>query len=435
VGVPTGEIPRVTVPTVAQNSGSPTPFDAPIQPPAAATAALRALASQLGVEAERITIAEIEEVEWSDSCLGAGGPAESCLQVITPGFKVVLTLDGVAYTLHTNADGSQVRLAGQQPLQSSGQGPTETAQTQVARAVISALATYLQIDPDSIKISSIEAQEFSDSCLGFGRPDESCLQAITPGYAITLMADNKTYEIHATLDGSSARLSDGSDLMISAQSLTETMLVFRTAGQNCREVQASLTGVQVGACGGPFEDIHWPAPQRVQELEVMLQAYRSLDFSGPAGSLTLNGQGGRNPTELEQAALLAWGNQLVQELASGKPGLEKGIVLRYHRSGGIAGLCEDVIIFETGFAWNTSCRKDSPEIVGVVRLNAQQFEAVKAWQQNLESFDTEQKDQASADGMTTRLAFAGKGNDAASESDKTDMMLMASILFRTAGQV
>src|SRR5688572_30965157 len=37
-----------------------------------------ALAAHLGVDIANVTLVSAEQVEWSDGCLGLGGPAESC---------------------------------------------------------------------------------------------------------------------------------------------------------------------------------------------------------------------------------------------------------------------------------------------------------------------------------------------------------------------
>ena len=67
--------------------------------PAAVEKAREALADELGVEVEEVAIESFEEVEWSDSCLGLGGPAESCLAAIHPGWQVMLSIDGELGTL------------------------------------------------------------------------------------------------------------------------------------------------------------------------------------------------------------------------------------------------------------------------------------------------------------------------------------------------
>ncbi len=75
-----------------------------------AVAAVRAqVAAEKGMADNQVLIETAFEKEWSDSCLGLGGPAESCLQVITSGWEVVATAKGETRTYRTNADGSVIR--------------------------------------------------------------------------------------------------------------------------------------------------------------------------------------------------------------------------------------------------------------------------------------------------------------------------------------
>ena len=80
-------------------------------PPEAVLAAQQWLATQLSVAADRVQIIEVEQAEWTDSCLGLGGPEESCAQVITPGWRAVFEVDGQRYEVRTDETGSTIRLA------------------------------------------------------------------------------------------------------------------------------------------------------------------------------------------------------------------------------------------------------------------------------------------------------------------------------------
>ncbi len=75
-----------------------------------AIAAKAALSQKLGIAEEKISFVSADGVEWSDSCLGLGGPAESCMQAITPGYKVILAAEGQQYEIHTDETVSQVRI-------------------------------------------------------------------------------------------------------------------------------------------------------------------------------------------------------------------------------------------------------------------------------------------------------------------------------------
>jgi hypothetical protein len=44
----------------------------------------------------------VTRVDWPDACLGAGDSDESCAQVITPGYRVILERNGILIEYHTN---------------------------------------------------------------------------------------------------------------------------------------------------------------------------------------------------------------------------------------------------------------------------------------------------------------------------------------------
>lgn len=62
------------------------------------------LANRLAISSEQISLLEITEVEWSDSSLDCPQPGMSYLQVITPGYRIVLQANGQSYNYHTNRD-------------------------------------------------------------------------------------------------------------------------------------------------------------------------------------------------------------------------------------------------------------------------------------------------------------------------------------------
>ncbi|UCE00486.1 MAG: hypothetical protein JSV42_07130 [Chloroflexota bacterium] len=80
-------------------------------PPVAVIRAREVLADDLGVGVEAVDIESYEPVDWSDSCLGLGGPAESCLAAITPGWRVNLLVNGSdSYEVRTDELGEIVRI-------------------------------------------------------------------------------------------------------------------------------------------------------------------------------------------------------------------------------------------------------------------------------------------------------------------------------------
>ncbi|MEW6401056.1 MAG: hypothetical protein AB1649_04610 [Chloroflexota bacterium] len=60
------------------------------------------LAQRLFISITEITLVEITSVEWSDSSLDCPQPGMSYLQVITPGYRILLEANGSAYEYHSN---------------------------------------------------------------------------------------------------------------------------------------------------------------------------------------------------------------------------------------------------------------------------------------------------------------------------------------------
>ena len=67
-------------------------------------AAIDALASHLQVDESEIEVASIEERSFPDTSLGVPEPGEMYAQVVTPGYEIILEVDGRAYTYHTSED-------------------------------------------------------------------------------------------------------------------------------------------------------------------------------------------------------------------------------------------------------------------------------------------------------------------------------------------
>lgn len=67
------------------------------------------------------------------------------------------------------------------------------------------LAQALNAQIDAIQIIEYEQAEWSDGCLGLGRPDEGCLTVITPGWRVTLEFNGQRYEVRTDKSGEIVR--------------------------------------------------------------------------------------------------------------------------------------------------------------------------------------------------------------------------------------
>ncbi|MBF2078558.1 MAG: hypothetical protein IGR76_08555 [Synechococcales cyanobacterium T60_A2020_003] len=69
-----------------------------------------AIAADLGLAADSLTVKTAEAVDWSDACLGAARPDEGCAQMITPGYRVVFTTPNGEVVVHSDRTGSSYRI-------------------------------------------------------------------------------------------------------------------------------------------------------------------------------------------------------------------------------------------------------------------------------------------------------------------------------------
>ena len=66
--------------------------------------AQQALANDLGIGVDAVKVVNVEAVEWNDGSLGCPKPGVMYLQVITPGYRVILNAQGKNYEYHTDAE-------------------------------------------------------------------------------------------------------------------------------------------------------------------------------------------------------------------------------------------------------------------------------------------------------------------------------------------
>ena len=80
-------------------------------------AAKSALAEQLGIYIDAIQLADIQSIQWPDSCLGIQKAGIMCAFHVVDGYRVTLSANGKTYEVRSNLDGSQIVLV-------PGQGST-----------------------------------------------------------------------------------------------------------------------------------------------------------------------------------------------------------------------------------------------------------------------------------------------------------------------
>ncbi len=75
----------------------------------AINAVLAAAERLFGVDESEIEVEDAAFQEWSNACLDAADEGEACAEVITPGFVIVIVLEGSQHEYHTDLNGNARR--------------------------------------------------------------------------------------------------------------------------------------------------------------------------------------------------------------------------------------------------------------------------------------------------------------------------------------
>lgn len=167
--------------------------------------AIAALAGELQLPPEQITVLRATPTEWPNSSLGCPEPGQVYLDVITPGYVIVLAAQGRPGTYEYHSDSARRVVRCRQPAGTPAirAAPTTNSPTAV-RLAVDALAHDLQLRPEEIQVVLVEDRDWPDSSLGCPEPGRAYLQVITPGHRVILAAGGRQYRYHT----------DGRDLAI-----------------------------------------------------------------------------------------------------------------------------------------------------------------------------------------------------------------------------
>ena len=86
--------------------------------------------------------------------------------------------------------------------------PAEQLSPELQQAVLRAVSAEQNVPADRLEITTSEAADWPDACLGLAGPDEMCAQMITPGWAITVSDGQQSWQYRTDLDVLQVRLSN-----------------------------------------------------------------------------------------------------------------------------------------------------------------------------------------------------------------------------------
>ncbi len=155
--------------------------------------AIADVADKAQMSKDDVQVLKFEAVDWPDSCLGCAKAGEMCMDVITPGYLIVLRVGENEYTYHTDTRNAVVLCMADEAVKDWGE-----AQPLVS-LVVADLAERLSVAEDQIVVVQVDEQQWSDSSLGCPQPGQMYLQVITPGYLIVLEAGGQRYSYHTDM--------------------------------------------------------------------------------------------------------------------------------------------------------------------------------------------------------------------------------------------
>lgn len=184
--------------SVCNTRGKSMGIQVPTDAEPAVIAARRDLASRVGVDVKDVQLEEFQAVDWSDSSLGCPEPGKMYLQVITPGYRVVLQAAGQSYEYHTNR-GNRAVLCSKGPVGATSQKLRLQELRSLVEQARNDLARRLGIEPaqivvaETLPVSQLEQPAQcpeADQLAGPGNEYQIVLQA--EGVAHTYRARGET---------------------------------------------------------------------------------------------------------------------------------------------------------------------------------------------------------------------------------------------------
>lgn len=113
----------------------------------------------------------------------------------------------------------------------------------------------------------------------------------------------------------------------------------------------------------------------------------------------------------------------------GQGGGLSAMALIWNRDGGLAGLCDSLIITADGQANASNCQDPNIGAGGAQPLAPELQAQLNAWRDQFAPFEVTLTDPATADALTVRLTFNGQGNTVAGEADQQAVAAFAAAVF------
>ncbi len=274
--------------------------------------------------------------------------------------------------------------------------------TPAQQAAVTALSQSLNLPPGKLTLTSTEAVDWPNGCLGVQKLGMMCTQAIVPGYKILIEADGQVYEVRTNEDGTVVEV-------VSGPAVTESLeeeLIKRLAANLGLETDAvkvvSTSEIEFGdAC-----------------LGVALPSVSCAQVMTPGKIIVLEANG-------EQYTY--------HTTADGSFIQPADLLLTWKREGGIAGFCDVLMVYRSGDISGNQCKSQPNEVTGsfAATLTAEERSQLETWQQELGAVNLDLSDpEGVSDRMVVTLDFYGSGKGSLAQSDQQAMLEWVQSVFQ-----
>jgi len=146
----------------------------------------------------RLAVATLAaDLGWSDSSLGCPQPGQAYLQVITPGHRVTLRVDGAIHFVHEA--GGRAFVCRQRKAVAGLTPELELEWGEQALAARRDLAGRLAVPEEAVRLVAARASRWDDSSLGCPVEGEVYRAGPIEGYVLTLEHAGRRYTYHTDL--------------------------------------------------------------------------------------------------------------------------------------------------------------------------------------------------------------------------------------------
>ncbi|MEI7847883.1 MAG: hypothetical protein WCK35_18930 [Chloroflexota bacterium] len=161
------------------------------------------LAGRLGVSVNEVKLISAAPISWPDGSLGCSQPGEKAVQVLTPGFLIILEHAGLRYEYHSG--GNQV------PLYCESPSVSPSGLNALIALAKQDLSVRLSLPETEISLVSSVEMLWPDSTLGCPQTEGATTLIQIPGYQIILEAAGAQYEYHTDKEQTMVHCDSNSD--------------------------------------------------------------------------------------------------------------------------------------------------------------------------------------------------------------------------------